>query len=389
METYTNLLKDVYFFQDLNDHELSIIARSCKRELIKAGEIIFREGSEAERFFIVLSGAVEVWKDYFDDQKDLLAVHGKGHLFGEMALIDELPRSATVIAREDTEVLYMVRGVFHKIVSENASIAQSIMRSVSSMVRKSNETFVEGLRKQNQELAKANKELHEAQEELLRAERLSTLGKFSSLILHDIRNPISVLNGYASMIILHGDGAEKTTEYAKKILAESNRLNRLANELLDYSRGEIRLNISVVDLHDFFAELQEYLDNRFSGSNIEATIKNTITQPVLFDRDRMMRVIMNLSENARKAMPKGGTFTLSAFDDNGKIVFQVSDTGIGMSEEVKLKIFEPFYSSSHAGGTGLGLLIVKSVIEAHDGSLSVESKEGSGTDIYLYLPKRA
>jgi signal-transduction protein with cAMP-binding, CBS, and nucleotidyltransferase domain len=136
---------------------------------------------------------VEVWKDWGDSEADLLAVHGPGHLFGEMALIDELPRSATVIARNPVRVLSIGRQDFHRIITENASVALSVMRSVSSMVRVSNDNFVESLRKRNRELVKTNRQLKNTQSRLLRAERLSVLGRFSTLILHDIRNPISIL----------------------------------------------------------------------------------------------------------------------------------------------------------------------------------------------------
>ena len=225
--------------------------------------MIFREGSEADRFYIVLSGAVEVWK-----QKDLLAVHTAGHLFGEMALIDELPRSATVIAREPTRLAYIGRADFQQIIRENSSVAISIIRSVSDMVRSSNEHFLESLRARNLELEQANRALREAQEELLRKERLSTLGKFSSLILHDIRNPISVLRSLAELILLGPEERERVERNARKIIVESDRLNQLASELLDYSRGDIRLNPTIVRLEEFFGRLREAIEERYQARGI-------------------------------------------------------------------------------------------------------------------------
>ncbi len=146
---------------------------------------------------------MEIWKDYGDEQRDLLASHGVGHLFGEMAVVDDLPRSATVVARDAVRLLSVGRDDFRGIVASNGAIALSITRSVSAMVRASNESFLENLHRRNRALLKANRELRRAQERLIQAERLSVLGKFASLILHDIRNPIAILQG------VRGDGAAR------------------------------------------------------------------------------------------------------------------------------------------------------------------------------------
>ena len=209
MGEYYTFLRNVYFFKDLSDKEIGMIEGLCKEASYEGGDVIFLEGSRAEKFFIIIEGKAEVWKDYNTEEPGLLAVHGKGQLFGEMALIDELPRSATMVAGTFTRVLFLYRDEFHRIIQNNSSVAISIIKSVSSMVRKSNESFVEDLRAHNRELEETNKELQAAQKELIRAERLSNLGKLSSLILHDIRNPVAVLKGYAELILLGTDQAEK------------------------------------------------------------------------------------------------------------------------------------------------------------------------------------
>jgi signal transduction histidine kinase len=343
--------------------------------------VIFREGSEADRFYIVLSGSVEVWK-----QKDLLAVHTVGHLFGEMALIDELPRSATVIAREPTRLAYIGRADFQQIIRENSRVAISIIRSVSDMVRTSNEHFVESLRARNLELEQANRALREAQEELLRKERLSTLGKFSSLILHDIRNPISVLRSLAELILLHGDDRERVERNARKIIVESERLNQLASELLDYSRGDIRLNPTIVRLEDFFGRLREAIEERYQARGISIRMQIDFPGPVILDENRLFRVFLNLADNAWKAMPRGGELGIRVWKADGTLRAEVSDTGIGMSPAVQAKLFTPFFSSSEMGGTGLGMAIVKSIIEAHRGTVSFTSEQDKGTIFRLSLP---
>jgi signal transduction histidine kinase len=379
-------LKKVYFFQDLPDGQIKKIQQVCHQIEYQPGQIIFDEGSQADRFYIVADGAVEVWKDYRLPEKDLLAVHERGHLFGEMALIDELPRSATVLAKEPTRLFYIDRDDFHRIIQNNSEIAISILKSVSDMVRSSNEYFVESLRERARELEKTNQALQEAQEELLRKDRLSTLGKFSSLILHDIRNPLSILRSMAEMIILNSNESAKVERNAKRIITEADRLNQIASELLDYSRGEIRLNMAIVNLESFFNRILDAVEEKLQARDIKVVTEIKVSQPVIMDEQRMFRVFYNLADNARKAMPQGGTFTIRAFKADQTLKVEVSDTGVGMDPSIQRKIFDPFFSYSDEGGTGLGMSIVKSVIEAHNGTLFVTSKPKGGTTFRVTLP---
>ncbi len=389
MADYYTFLRQAYFFQDLTEEEVRVIAELANEESFRAGEVIFRETSRAEKFYIVREGQVEVWKDFDDAKRDLLAVHGEGHLFGEMALIDDLPRSATIVARTNVRVIYLLREAFISVLKNNSNVALSLLRSLSAMVRKSNDSFVEDLRRQNVELEAANRQLREAQEELLRAERLSNLGKFSSLILHDIRNPISIVKSYGEMIVMTANDAEKTREHASKIIREADRLNFIASELLDYSRGEIRLNMSVVLLSGFFEKLRGYLADRYASRNLQMNFTTEEVGPVIFDEERLLRVMINLAENARKAMTNGGVLSIHAAREGATLNFAVTDNGEGMSTEVLQMIFEPFFSSSKNGGTGLGMVIVKNIVEAHHGSLDVSSTPGVGTTVKIRLPHRA
>ena len=386
MKDLFSFLKKVYFFQELPDQQIKKIQQVCHQIEYNPGDILFEEGSQADRFYIVADGAVEVWKDYKLPDRDLLAVHEQGHLFGEMALIDELPRSATVLAKEPTRLFYIDRDDFHTIIQDNSKIAISILKSVSAMVRKSNEYFVDNLRERARELEKTNQALQEAQEELLLKDRLSTLGKFSSLILHDIRNPLSILRSMAEMIVLNSSERKKVERNAKKIISEADRLNQIASELLDYSRGEIRLNMSIVNLNSFFNRLLEAVGEKFQARDITVTTEISISEPVIMDEQRMFRVFFNLADNARKAMPQGGKFSIKAFKADQTFKVEVADTGVGMDLSIQKKIFDPFFSYYDQGGTGLGMSIVKSIIEAHHGTLFVSSKPNGGTTFRVTLP---
>jgi signal transduction histidine kinase len=383
-------LRRVYFFKDLDDQEIGLVAGSCAEEDYAPGDILFVEGSKADRFYIVIDGRVEVWKNYYDPKPDLLAVHGPGHFFGEMALIDELPRSATVVAKDPVRVLYLYRDDFRRLIRDRSSIALSVMTAISFMVRSSNELYVEDLRKRNADLEKAYAELERAQAERLRSERLSTLGKFSSLILHDIRNPLSILKGQIQLMAIRVDEPEKLRLHIGASMAEVERLERLASEFLDYSRGEIRLDMAIALPGDLLERTREQLADRMSRHSILCSIDAQYNEPVILDSERIMRALQNVADNACKAMSaRGGTLAMRACRDDKFLVFEISDTGEGMSGEVLSHVFEPFYSASGQGGTGLGMLIVRNITEAHGGTVRLCSEPGKGTSVFLALPLRA
>lgn len=385
-----DFLKRVYFFKDLGDEEVGLVARACTEEEHSPGDILFVEGSQADRFYIVIEGRVEVWKNFYDPKPDLLAVHGPGHFFGEMALIDELPRSATVVAKDRARVLYLCREDFRRLIRERSSIALSVMTAISFMLRSSNELYVDDLRKRNSDLEKAYGELEQAQAERLRNERLSTLGKFSSLILHDIRNPLSILKGQIQLMAVYSDEPDRLRGHIGASLAEVERLERLASEFLDYSRGEIRLDMAVARPAELLAKARERIASRMERSKVTCVLETAWNEPVIVDAERLLRALQNVADNACKAMAsRGGELTMRAFRDGDSLVFEVADTGEGMNDEVLSRVFEPFYSASGQGGSGLGMLIVKNIMEAHGGSVRLASESDKGTHVYLALPLRA
>ncbi len=383
-------LKRIYFFKNLDEDELRSIAEFCREETYAAGQVLFSEGAVADRFYIVINGKVEVWKNYYDEKPDLLGVHGPGHFFGEMALVDDLPRSATAVAKEKAHTLFLFREDFHKLVREHANIALSVMMSMSFLVRSSNETFVEDLRKRNKQLEEAYSELERAQAERLRNDRLSTLGKFSSMVLHDIRNPLSIIKAQLQLMLMHLDEPERMRKAIQALGTETSKLERLAGEFLDYSRGEIRLDYTVAEPSLLVRQALEGALPRLEREGVRAELDIRCSGPAMLDAERISRVLYNLIDNARKAVKDGDAklIRVRCRDADEWIVCTVEDTGAGMDADTRARIFEPFFSASGAGGTGLGLLIVKNVVQAHGGFLEVESEPGKGSCFTVRIPRR-
>ncbi len=145
MNDYADFIKSVYYFNSLSNENIQRILGVCSCEVFHTGRVIFEEGSQGDAFYIIIKGTVEIWKNYDKKDMNLVAIQGPGSFFGEMAIIDSLPRSATVKAIEEVHTLVISRQNFLKIVEENSSIALAIMRSMSSVLRSSTEKLFTNL----------------------------------------------------------------------------------------------------------------------------------------------------------------------------------------------------------------------------------------------------
>jgi len=384
----SEFLHSVYFFRELSESPLDELAKSCTRETVEPGDIVFAEGETGDRFYIVISGMIEIWKNFSFPERRKLGEHGAGSLFGEMALVDSLSRSATARAARKSEVYYLTRKDFERIVELYPSVAMTVMRSLSYIIRNSNESFVADLNQRNRELEAAYQKLEAAQVREIANERFSNLGKFSNMILHDLRNPLSVLNGYTRILDSVARDPAQVSEYARRIGVETARLSQLAGELLDYTRGEIRLDMTVSKPSELIDAAVRYVRDRMKSRGIALELRLNSDTSVMVDRDRMIRVLVNILDNARKACATGGTVSVDADQNGEQLTFVVRDDGEGMDERTMEHVFEPFFSRSSSGGTGLGMVIVKSVIEAHGGELFLESSPGNGTVVTVRVPGR-
>ncbi len=378
-------LRNIYFFHSMPETSLVKIRDLCTERRFDKDDILFFEDMPGDSFFIVIEGELEVWKRYGQSDSVLLSVVGPGHALGEMALIDERPRSATVRVRSPVRAYTIKAGDFTNLMLTDAAICVSLLRAVTMMVRRSNDAHILDLDRQNRELSRAYKELQALQDELVSRERLSVIGKFSSLILHDIRNPLSALKSRIELLRHNWQDRSYFDESLTRINSDISRMEMLAAEFLDYARGDIRLQMSIASIDELLTRFRDSMSSRLEKTGVSLTLTNEVTRPVILDTDRILRVLINAGENACKAMSSGGILEVTVRVDGERLSILVRDTGCGMSPEVLSHIFEPFYSGS-AGGTGLGMIIIKSIVDAHHGEVSVHSEEGVGTVVTIVLP---
>jgi signal transduction histidine kinase len=266
--------------------------------------------------------------------------------------------------------------------------ARSVLERVA--LARDNDRLVADLSAANAELQRTLDSLARAQRRSLDAERLAAIGRMIAMIVHDLRGPLTTILS-ASAEILRRDpadaGAPAPGELAGEIHAEAERLQRMCADLLDVTRASQAAAERVEEELDGVVEsaLATLLDAA-SRAGVELELDLASGARVLVDEDGLRRALRNLVQNALDAMPEGGALRVSTTCEEGAALVCVADTGVGIAEEIRERIFEPFVTARKKGGTGLGLAIVKKVVDDHAGSIAVTKPEGGGTAFVIRLP---
>jgi signal transduction histidine kinase/putative methionine-R-sulfoxide reductase with GAF domain len=224
-----------------------------------------------------------------------------------------------------------------------------------------------------------------AREERLHSDRLAAIGQMMSGVLHDLKTPMTIASGYAQLMA-SSDDAKSREHYTELILKQFDLMSAMTREVLGFARGESNLLIRKVYLQKFVAEVTQQLERELAGRQIELKVEPRYTGIAYFDELKMFRVIHNLARNAVDAMEGRGTFTMIVDTDGPDLVMTFSDTGSGVPDSIRERIFEAFATAGKAEGTGLGLAIVKKIVDEHGGKISFESESGRGTTFRVQIP---
>lgn len=224
-------------------------------------------------------------------------------------------------------------------------------------------------------------------ETMVRQESLAAIGRLAATIIHDIKNPMSVIRGYAQLVE-EMTPDESARSYIRIIESQIDRMIGMTREILDFSRGTLTVNFAPVDPSELLSEVEELLRPDLEERNIRLETRwDGERRPVKVDRGKVVRILVNLIGNARDAMPDGGTITVEARDEGEHWTLTVRDTGTGIPPERLQTIFEPFVTFDKTHGTGLGLAITKQLVQAHGGTIEVASDPGTGTTFTLRFPR--
>ncbi|MDA3790194.1 MAG: ATP-binding protein [Desulfobacula sp.] len=218
-----------------------------------------------------------------------------------------------------------------------------------------------------------------------RKERLAAVGTLAAGIAHEVRNPLSSIRGYATFFeTLFDDGSEN--KKAASIMAEEvDRVNRVISELLEFARP-VNLKLEKTDIAVFVNNSLRLIKYEAETANVNILKNIDSSLPnVEIDHDRFSQVLLNLYINAIQAMENGGDLTIRVGTQKEDLVFEISDTGQGMSPEDQANIFNPYFTTKKMG-TGLGLAIVYKIIESHYGSINIMSSKTKGTTFVVSIP---
>lgn len=379
---------------------LSLLAATDREQLIRsvdeincgAGDIVFEEGEPGDNMYLILSGSVVITKGDLDSPT-ILAYRGAGEIFGEMALLENQPRSATVIALSDLRLVSANSSQFEQLLQEMPSVGRGIMEMLSGRLRNMSEARSTGELSEK----RLSLQISALQNEKQRLEELQLLRQETSeLIIHDLRNPLSAIAISLKMLemVLPPEVFHANQEILSIAQVSCERMQRLVDALLEVSRmeaGEVQFVMSDVD----FAEMIQEAVKRFTilarkGVSLRSQISANLPH-VLADRDKIERVLVNLLDNALKYAPENSAICVEAIKKGASLQVSVSDEGPGIPPGERQRIFERFAQipaeRNARRGFGLGLTYCRLAIEGHGGRIWVEVGEnGRGSRFIFTLP---
>ena len=247
----------------------------------------------------------------------------------------------------------------------------------------------------------ARQELQQKEEQLQHAQKMEAVGRLAGGIAHDFNNLLTAINGFSEILLGELPDDSPQREFAMEIYNAGSRAATLTQKLLALSRKQI-VEARPVELNSLIQKLEPILE-RLSGEHIEIVTKRS-SKPLeaLLDPSQVEQIVLNLVVNALDAMPGGGRLEIQMLTQEldessaehevvaGSYVgFEISDTGVGMTEETRAQLFVPFFTTKDPGkGTGLGLAIVYGIVKQNDGYVWVESEVGKGTRVQVFFPRR-
>jgi len=353
-------------FRNLNPVEQEELRKIAVEKSFSAGAQIFKEGDAGDGIYVVKDGAVEISVAMNQNVQRVFAKLGSGEMFGEMAVLELKPRSATAIATSDTTVYFIPREALLLMLGNSPALSLELLREISQRLREFNRRYID---------------------ETIQAERLAVIGRFARSIIHDLKNPLSIISMSAELIAMQPSKPETRETAQLRIRKQVERIGDLIGDILDFTNGSKARTLVGNTNYAAFAEsvLDEIRpDAELRRVSIEAQAAPSIPMPI--DPKRMRRVFHNLIQNAIDAMHNGGKVFVRFTREDNELITEIEDTGKGIAPEIAGQLFEAFATFGKEHGTGLGLSICKKIIEDHGGRIWERNETGRGAIFAFALP---
>ena len=355
-------------FCQLEPTELGVLRQIARERKFSKGQEIFKEGDLGDGVYVVKDGCVEISGLVGPEVRLVFSQVGAGDMFGEMAVIENKPRSACAVAKEETTVYFVPRADMVTLVERSPALSMGLLREISHRLREFDRQY-----------------LHE----VLQAERLALVGRFARSIVHDLKNPLSIIGLTAELAGAENAPKEIQQKARDRIRKQVDRINELINEILDFTQGSQRdFVLAPSDYGAFVQHLMQELEPEASLRSATLEFENPPPNvEVLLHPKRMRQVFYNLIHNATDAMPEGGRIRLRFQTKPTEVVTEIEDSGGGIAPEMIGKLFEAFATHGKAHGTGLGLSICKRIIEDHRGWINARNQSDAGAIFSFGLPR--
>ncbi len=385
-------LKDTHLFQNIPDQQLINISRYTTVEQYDAETIVFREGEPGKKIFFQLDGETILFLGS-EESPTILTTGKPGDCFGEMAVIEDEPRSASLKTQTPAHFLIIDEMNFEKLLSvEGSRFAINLMKFLSQRLRQTDNMLIDMLQKKNKKLEETLTLLKDTQNELLQQERLSTLGKMASMIVHDLRNPVTSVStmGY---VLAHQDlTEEQRIHYGDMLNDEIQRLVGMIEEILLFAKDPSTIHLQPTEPRQILEQLEGEFTQITHAWPITLQLECSTTRLYPLDANRTHRALMNLCKNAWEALRYAKTenpyIQVKMCDAEEYLEIKVEDNGPGIPTEIQKSLFDPFVSHGKATGIGLGLTIVKKAIEDHNGFVQYIPTEKEGTLFQIRIPQK-
>jgi signal transduction histidine kinase len=354
-------------FRNLKPDELSILKGFAQERSYKSGEDIFKVGDAGDGIYSVKRGLVEISGIVGENVRVSFSKVGPGEIFGEMAVLEDKPRSASATAREDTAVYFLERGQMLKLVEKSPTLSLMLLREISHRLREFNQQYLR---------------------EVLQTERLAIVGRFARSIVHDLKNPLNIIGLTAEMAGSPHAPPEMRQNAQARIRKQVDRISEMIGEILDFTQGsQSAMILAPFEYGKFVQQLLEEIRPEAALKSASLELDSPLPEVMLLlDPKRLRRVFNNLIHNATDAMPRGGKVLVRFIPNKTEVVTEIEDTGPGIAPQISDQLFEAFATHGKAHGTGLGLSICKRIIEDHRGWISARNQPGRGAIFSFGLP---
>lgn len=354
-------------FSQLKAHELKALQQVAQEKRFAINQEIFKEGDTGNGVYVVKEGLVQISGLVGQNVRHVFSRVRPGEIFGEMAVLENKPRSASAVAVEETVIYFIPRDEMLKLVENSPQLSLGLLREISHRLREFNRQYIQ---------------------EVLQTERMTLVGRFASSIVHDLKNPLNIISITAELA-----GMEKSTQETRlvnrsRILKQVDRISEMVNEILEFTQGSQAASVlASTDYGTFIAIILDEIrpEIELKCAQIEL-VSELPSVRLLLNPKRLRRVFHNLMHNATDAMPSGGKIMLRFHLVGNEVITEIEDSGPGIAPEIADRLFDAFATYGKAHGTGLGLSICKKIVEDHHGRISARNEPGRGAIFSFALP---